>query len=1073
MSRRSGPGARARVQGRPERLHPGRRAAVRADRAGVGGDLHGGAVHGARGRRAEGRCGLPPGVRRRRRRDVSLGAAGDQRGRGGRALAAGLDDRRRPRQSSSGRLGLDQPYVRGDIRHPRRDVDGGEHPCDGQAAHPGRRPRGRADDRGHERHRRRQRHGGGRVRILLERDDDPGRIRPGRRGDRGHVHAGCGGRGQAHRGGRRVHRRCRLSREFDLRLHAAGGIVDAAGPAADGHADDQGRHDTGGGRHADGGREFRDGRPGRDDRRRVRLRVVRRGDRGGARHGTAIPPPSGGRGPHDRAARDVHRQRGIHEHHPQPGHHGRGGAAGGRLPSGPDPAHRGWRYRVLPRQRIPVRLRRLLGHRRRERRLPAGRLPQREQLHDGRHGALYGFLAGRGRVHRRGGDPGAVRPRRMGCPRLRVHRSRGRRLRGGRLEDAERAVADRRRRQQGRAVLGVGGRIRPRGGGLHGARCEQHDRCGGRRRDLDGPGRDRDDRPHGGHDHGHGHGAVRGRHRAADHGAGDGDRRRDDGLPDRGRARRWRRRHRHRHLHRRDAARADGQRRDQRRDACAAVRVEHARVYGGRRQRHHHGDADRDGEPPGRVGDRRHPRRDRRRRRRVLRRDHDPLARRGRQRDRGDGDGGGRQHPGLHGDGDAPAADDGDAGRHGVGVVADGDRGGHDRRQLHGGPRQPADGERDGDGRRSLGHGRDPGHDHPDVDGELGDGPGGDGHGRPRCEHGGRDGDADPQRGEHGQRLRRHRDRRRDGDGGGRRHRAGDGGDGRTGQRATGGGLGCGGQCHRLPGAVEVRRPELQRQPPGDCRLGFDHEPHDPRPDERHRIHPAGESGPDRRQRRPVVGRRDGHAGGAGRAGRDPVEDVADGDRGGHDRRQLHGGARHPADGERRGDGGRARGHGRDSGHDHADVHDGELGDGAAGERDGRQRCGHHGGYGDADPQRGEHGQRLRRHRDRRRDGDGGGRRHRAGDGGDGRIGQRATGGGLGCGGQRHRLPGAVEVRRPVLQRQPPGDCRLGFDHEPHDPRPDERHRIHPAGESGPDRRQRRPVVGRRDGHAGGAERRA
>ena len=441
-----------------------------------------------------------------------------------------------------------------------------------------------------------------------------------------------------------------------------------------------------------------------------------------------------------------------------------------------------------------------------------------------------------------------------------------------------------------------------------------------------------------------------------------------------------------------------------------------------------------------------------------------------------------RQRRPVVGRRDGHAGGAGRAGRDPVEDVADGDRGGHDRRQLHGGARHPADGERRGDGGRARGHGRDSGHDHADVhDGELGDGAAGERDGRQRCGHHGGYGDADPQRGEHGQRLRRHRDRRRDGDGGGRRHRAGDGGDGRTGQRATGGGLGCGGQCHRLPGAVEVRRPELQHQPPGDDRLGFDHEPHDPRPDERHRIHDARESGPDRRQRRPVVGRRDGHAGGADRAGRDPIGIVADGDGGGHRRRQLHGGPRHPADGERDGDGGRALGHGRDRdrdldrGHDRdldpADVHDGELEHGPGGDGHGRRRCGHGGRHGDADPQRGEHGQRLRRHRDRRRDGDGGGQRHRAGDGGDGRTGQRATGGGLGRRGQRHRLRGAVEVRQPGPQHQPPGDDRLGYDHEPHDLQPDERHRIHDARESGPDGRQRRPVVGQCDGHPGGADR--
>ena len=59
----------------------------------------------------------------------------------------------------------------------------------------------------------------------------------------------------------------------------------------------------------------------------------------------------------------------------------------------------------------------------------------------------------------------------------------------------------------------------------------------------------------------------------------------------------------------------------------------------------------------------------------------------------------------------------------------------------------------------------------------------------------------------------------------------------------------------------------------------------------------------------------------------------------------------YPADGERRGDGGRALGHGRAPGPDHPDVHVNELGDGADGDGDRRQRRGHHQRYGLADPQ--------------------------------------------------------------------------------------------------------------------------
>ena len=70
------------------------------------------------------------------------------------------------------------------------------------------------------------------------------------------------------------------------------------------------------------------------------------------------------------------------------------------------------------------------------------------------------------------------------------------------------------------------------------------------------------------------------------------------------------------------------------------------------------------------------------------------------------------------------------------------------------------------DGRRARGHGRDPESDQPDLhDDDLGHGPDGDGDGRRRCGHGERCGLADPQRGEYGQRLPGHHDRRRGGDG--------------------------------------------------------------------------------------------------------------------------------------------------------------------------------------------------------------------------------------------------------------------------------------------------------------------
>ena len=190
----------------------------------------------------------------------------------------------------------------------------------------------------------------------------------------------------------------------------------------------------------------------------------------------------------------------------------------------------------------------------------------------------------------------------------------------------------------------------------------------------------------------------------------------------------------------------------------------------------------------------------------------------------------------------------------------------------------------------------------------------------------GRYGRADPQRGERGQRLQRHRDRRGGGDGERQRHRAGDGGVGHIGQRATGGELDGGGQRRGLQGAVEVGRPGLQhRRPAVHGPIGYDDEPHDHGPGQRHRVHGAGERDADRRQRRPAVGGGEGHAGGAARRGHG-VEDGADGDGAGHDRGRLHGGAGYRADGGCHGDGRRARGHRRDPEPDHPDVHRVELG---------------------------------------------------------------------------------------------------------------------------------------------------
>ena len=238
----------------------------------------------------------------------------------------------------------------------------------------------------------------------------------------------------------------------------------------------------------------------------------------------------------------------------------------------------------------------------------------------------------------------------------------------------------------------------------------------------------------------------------------------------------------------------------------------------------------------------------------------------------------GRQRRPVFGRGDGHAQG---GGRDGVDDGAHGDGGGHQRGQLHGGARQPADGERRGDGRRALGHGRAPGPDHPDVhDGELGYGPDGDRERRSTTRTSVDDTvNSDPHRDQHRHRLRRHHDRRRDRDGGGQRHRKGDGGGAHPGRRGTRGGVGAVGQRHRLRGAVEVGRAELQQQrAAGHDQFGFDREPHDPQPHQRDHVHGADESDPHGRQQRPVFGRGDGRAAGGGRDG---VGDGADGDGGG------------------------------------------------------------------------------------------------------------------------------------------------------------------------------------------------
>ena len=90
-----------------------------------------------------------------------------------------------------------------------------------------------------------------------------------------------------------------------------------------------------------------------------------------------------------------------------------------------------------------------------------------------------------------------------------------------------------------------------------------------------------------------------------------------------------------------------------------------------------------------------------------------------------------------------------------------------------------------------------------------------------------------------------------------------------------------------------------------------------------------------------------------------------------------------------------------------------------------------------------------------------------AGDGGGGRPGQRAAGGDLDGGGQRHGLHGAVDVGRTGLQhRRPAGHGHDGVDHALHDSQPHQRHGIHGAGDRDPNGRRRRPAVGGGEGDA-------
>ena len=166
------------------------------------------------------------------------------------------------------------------------------------------------------------------------------------------------------------------------------------------------------------------------------------------------------------------------------------------------------------------------------------------------------------------------------------------------------------------------------------------------------------------------------------------------------------------------------------------------------------------------------------------------------------------------------------------------------------------------------------------------------------------------------------------------------------------------GQRHGLRGAVEVGRPELQRQwPAGHDLVGLDHEPHDPQPHQRHRVHRAGESDAERRQPWRVFGGGDEDAGAADGGGRHGLGVGADGDGGGHDRRHIHSGPRSPADGGCHDHHRRAVWHGCHRGSESNDLHGRELADGPDGDGDGRKRCGPHERFRDADTRGGERGQ--------------------------------------------------------------------------------------------------------------------
>ena len=430
-----------------------------------------------------------PGAVPVERADVALG-------RRDRADRPRLVDRRqaRPPVGPGGRLGRRGEQQRAADGSPRLRDDHAERTGRRQAAHP--RPgaaRGRRADGGPEPDHRSQRHGGCGVGV-------PVAARRGvhQRRDGADLHAGGRRRRPAPAGAGQLYRRRRLPGDADEHRDAVRGGGGPGGRGADGSADHR-RDDRPGGRHADGGPVRRHGRR-RADTGDVRLHVGRRPHRGRARRRPGVQPQSRGRGPDSQAAVDLHGRRGDVVHAGEHGDDGGGGAAGGRLHSGHDRAGRRrrdgrGRRPLLPQQRVAVRVPRPVGRRRCTGGVHAGRLPGGDRAYaqfDVHERRRRRFLAGQRRLHRYGGDAGAVRARGLGRSQLhRVETSCRGALRDGRRGDAQDAGGDRRGRREPAADAGV----QPGGDEL----CDGDDVRGGDgdgHRDRRRRGRDGDDRRH-------------------------------------------------------------------------------------------------------------------------------------------------------------------------------------------------------------------------------------------------------------------------------------------------------------------------------------------------------------------------------------------------------------------------------------------------------------------------------------------------------------------------------------------------------------------------------------------------